>query len=168
MTVAALSDSADLYGKAMRILRSHFGADGRTEIDFSRPKPALAGTYAGVYDFNISHSGSLGLIAVGDRPTGCDIEILKNRAHAAVIGRFTADERREIACERDFLRNWTAKEAFIKLNGFALATHLKRLEYREGSIWLDGRRQACPVFHIQGRNFTACICGDDKIIETTI
>ena len=168
MIILAVTKNCDLYEKAARILREYFYCKGQTDIDFSRPKPALAGTYAGVYDFNISHSGSLGLIAVGDRPTGCDIEILKNRAHAAVIGRFTADERREIACERDFLRNWTAKEAFIKLNGFALTTHLKRLEYREGAIWLDGRRQACPVFHIQGRDFTACICGDDKIIETTI
>ena len=64
--------------------------------------------------------------------------------------------------------NWTAKEAFIKLNAFALATHLKRLEYFEGDIYMDGEKQNCPIVHIFLPYGILCLCGDDTLRQRDI
>lgn len=163
MTFLTFTSNNDLYHKAALILRQKFGCSGEIEIDFSRPKPTFAGAYYGVYDFSISHSGEIGAIAVSDHAAGCDIEILKGKEHLPILGRLSAEERREIADEKHFLANWTAKEAFIKLNGYALATHLRRLQFYGGKLYLDGRAVNCPVVHFERECAVACVCGDDDV-----
>lgn len=163
MTVFALTKNANLYQKAAEMLDLYFGCRRTIEIDFSNPKPAFVGAYYGVYDLSVSHSGNLAAIAVSDKKIGCDLELLKGRDRAAVIKRFTERERAAIKSERDFVENWTAKEAYIKLNALALATHLKRLEYFDGRIYLDGQDTDCPVVHLPFNGGMACVCGDVDI-----
>ncbi len=163
MTFFCLTENINLYRKVAEILDRKFACRRTIEIDFSHPKPALTGAYCGVYDFSISHSGTLAAIAVSDKKVGCDLELLKGRERAAVIKRFFPKERSAIADERGFIENWTAKEAFIKMNALSLATHLKRLEYADGAIFMDGRRQDCAVVHIAFEGGVACVCGDGDI-----
>ena len=167
MIILAVTKNCDLYEKAARILREYFYCKGQTDIDFSRPKPAFAGTYCGMYDFNISHSGKLAAIAVSDKTVGCDIEELKGRAHRAVMDRLTSRERAGLESEEDFLRNWTAKEAFIKMHGFSIATHLKRLEYFDGGIWLDETKQPCTITHLVSPSCVIAVCGEEGVTCTT-
>ena len=167
MTYLTVTAQEDVYAKAVKMLERHFGRSG-AQIDFSNPKPAFKGAYAGGYDFNISHSGDIAAIAVSDKKIGCDLELFTGREHAAIIERFSARERAEICGEEDFLLNWTAKEAFIKLNAFALATHLKRLEYFEGDIYMDGEKQNCPIVHIFLPYGILCLCGDDTLRQRDI
>ena len=163
MTFFCLTQNIEPYRKVKELLERNFNCKRAIEISFSRQKPALAGTYAGVYDFSISHSGAIAAIAVSDKKIGCDIELLKGKDRTAVINRFTGREKATIKSERDFVENWTAKEAYIKLNALALATHLKRLEYFEGRIYLDGEGTDCPVVHLPFKGGMACVCGDSDI-----
>ena len=163
MTCLALTQNSGLYEKAAKILKEKFCCNQPITIDFSHPKPAFGGAYCGVYDFSISHSGAFAAIAVSDRKTGCDIELLKGKNRASVIRRFTAAERAEICDEYSFILNWTAKEAFIKMNAYAISTHLFRLEFRGGRIYLDGAEQDCKITHIPIQGGVVCVCGDDRI-----
>ena len=163
MTYFALTKNINLYQKVTEILDLKFNCKRAIEIDFSHPKPAFGGEYAGVYDFSISHSGDLAAIAVSDKKIGCDLELLKGKDRAAVLKRFADDEMSAIKCERDFLENWTAKEAFIKMNGGSIALLLKRLIYIDGHICLDERVQSCPIVHLPFAGGIACVCGDDDI-----
>ncbi len=163
MIYFALTQNSRVYEKAVALLKEKFGPEGDLKIDFSHPKPTLAGAYAGVYDFNISHSGDMAAIAAGDEEVGCDIEIFKGRPRAAVLARFTPRERAGICGEDGFLKNWTAKEAYIKRNGLSLATHLRRLEYFDGRIWLDGRALPCTLTHIPFEGGIACVCGQGRV-----
>lgn len=162
MTYLTVTAQEDVYAKAVKMLERYFGRGG-AQIDFSNPKPAFKGAYAGGYDFNISHSGGLAAIAVSDGKIGCDIEVLKGRRHPAVCARLSEEERADAADERGFLKIWTAKEAFIKMNGLSLATHLKRLAFTGGRIYLDGRPADCPAVHFMTQNAVICVCGDDDI-----
>jgi 4'-phosphopantetheinyl transferase len=81
--------------------------------------------------FNVSHSGSLALIAVArDREVGVDVEAVRHIEDAASIATrfFSADESRKIGAllnssslPRAFFECWTRKEAFIKALGEGLS-----------------------------------------------
>lgn len=91
--------------------------------------------------FSISDSGERAVIALSDRPVGIDLEVFKNKERLSVVSRFTEREQAEICCERDFLIHWTAREAYIKLYGLTLAKMLKRIEFCDGILSIDGRPQ---------------------------
>ena len=70
--------------------------------------------------FNVSHSGSVGMIAISrDKEVGIDVEQIKPRDHLAGVARrvFTQAERDAIDSDEDFYRHWVAKEAFVKATG---------------------------------------------------
>ncbi len=161
MTYLKITQNADVYGKVKALLKNLTGECA--EINFSGGRPELSKPCGNICDFNISHSGDAAAIAFGDSPTGADIELLRGRTHKSIIARLSERERKKIFCERDFLVNWTAKEAFIKMRGYALSSHYKRLEFANGAIFLDGKEQHCAVRHIQLANGVACVCsGDEK------
>lgn len=91
--------------------------------------------------FSLSHSGDIGVIALSSNPVGVDVEVIKGREHKAIIERISARERAEIACERDFLKHWTAREAYIKLYGLTLAKMWRRIDFFEETIYVDGEAQ---------------------------
>ena len=88
-------------------------------------------------EFNVSHSGSLGLIAVSHgRPVGIDLEQIRSIREAERIAAsfFTEEEQAQFAgigdAERDaaFMRGWTRKEAVLKGVGKGLVG--KASQYR--------------------------------------
>lgn len=79
--------------------------------------------------FSISHSGKYGIIAVCDKPVGCDLEIFKDKSHSLLISGFPEAEQAEITDEKQFLMHWTAREAFIKMKGGTIAKDMKNTSY---------------------------------------
>ena len=108
---------------ARRMLSARCGVDER-EIVFaagSRGKPYAVNVNA---EFSVSHSGDYVLCAVGDRPTGADIE--KMRAVDDRLVRYVCtDAEAQYVCsarsarekEERFFTVWTAKEAYFKARG---------------------------------------------------
>ena len=76
--------------------------------------------------FNVSHSGTLGVIALaeGDRRIGVDVEQVRADTDVRALARrfFHPDEAAAIAGRRDaFFRCWTRKEAVVKALGRGLS-----------------------------------------------
>lgn len=119
------------------------GKSVRLERD-ERGKPALAGQQAGSgLRFNLSHSGDWLAVVVGRAAIGVDIEAERRMMRARDLARrfFPADEARwlndqdEPFLSRNFLNQWTAREALVKAHGSGLAGAL-------GAIRLDWRPTA--------------------------
>jgi 4'-phosphopantetheinyl transferase len=70
-------------------------------------------------EFNVSHSGSVAMIAIAGDQVGIDIEEIKQREYQTGIARrvFTQSERDAIDGDPAFFRHWVAKEAFVKATG---------------------------------------------------
>lgn len=90
-----------------------------------RGKPFLAGHPV---EFNLSHSGDWGVVAIGRRPLGVDVERMKPiREFDLLVERyFSPDEQRQMAAFDPadriaaFYRAWSRKEAFMKATGEGL------------------------------------------------
>jgi 4'-phosphopantetheinyl transferase len=111
--VAARGAVRMLLGRYLReqpeALRFAAGPNGKPRLDPPR-KPL----------FNVSHSGSAGLIAFAQNDVGIDIEEVKPRHDLVGLARrvFTQREREAIdGDELAFYRHWVAKEAFVKATG---------------------------------------------------
>ncbi len=90
--------------------------------------------------FSISHSGDEGVALISDRQCGVDLEVLKPRKIDAYYCRLSERERAEIKEDyKLFLKNWVAKEAYIKDLGGTVGW-IKRLEYAGGGRDFDGKR----------------------------
>lgn len=109
--------------------------------------------------FSLSHSGNKGVVAFSENPVGVDLEYIKNRAYPSVLSRFTEREKTEITSQEEFFKHWTAKEAFIKMHGFTLASALKYTEYFGGQIYFKGEKQPCEISHYKlGKTGILAIC----------
>lgn len=141
MTEIYLAKADGVYEKLEKIL---YGITGcRKEIlRTENGKPYIEGN---AVFFSLSHSGTHAVIALNEKPVGVDLEIFKNKTHPLLISKFSEKEQCEITDERTFLEHWTAKEAFIKMKGGTIAEYLKRLEYADGKIFVDGKEQNCNI-----------------------
>lgn len=77
--------------------------------------------------FNLSHCGNLILAAFSENEIGADIELICRNGQSVVQRIFTQGERDYIAiapsekeAQRRFCEIWTAKEAYLKLDGAGL------------------------------------------------
>lgn len=91
--------------------------------------------------FSISDSGGLGAIAISTIPVGVDIEALRGKERKSIIRTFSLREQGEICCEADFLKHWTAREAYVKLYGLTLAGTWRHMEFFEENLYIDGEKQ---------------------------
>lgn len=118
----------------LRRILAGYTASAPRALEFARGphgKPALAMAGAGSrpgLEFNLSHSGDLGLVAVArERPVGVDLERWKHEMdHLALAARFFSPAERAslqaLAARRDdlvygFFAAWTRKEAYLKARG---------------------------------------------------
>lgn len=108
--------------------------------------------------FSLSHSGERAVIVFCDNPVGVDLELDRARNYSHVLFRFSERERQEIFTRRDFYLHWTAREAFLKMKGWTLAGYIKRLEYCDGKIFVDGTEQNCKITRHFFDFGVACVC----------
>ncbi len=119
-------------------------------------KPYIEGN--GIY-FSLSHSGKKGVVVLSEKPVGVDLEYIKKRDYPATMSRFPAREQKEITSREEFIRHWTAKEAFIKMHGYTLASALRFTEYFGGNIYFRGEKQPCGITHYKlGKSGVLTIC----------
>ena len=119
-------------------------------------KPYVEGN--GIY-FSLSRSGKKGVIAFNESPVGADLEYYGERDYPAVLSQCTERERQEIITAEDFIRHWTAKEAFIKMHGYTPASTFEFIEYFGGEIYFKGEKQPCEVTHYKlGKTGILAIC----------
>jgi len=121
------------------ILAGYLRADAR-ELTFrysKKEKPFLGGVYAGQIEFNVSHSGSMALLAFArGRALGVDVEQIREQADREAIARrfFSEHERQQLAALAPadqcagFYRCWTRKEAYIKAVGDGLSLPLSQFD----------------------------------------
>ena len=112
--------------------------------------------------FNISHSGDICAIAVSDNPVGVDAEKTCGKERGAVLSRLTAREKSETEDERGFLRNWTAKEAYVKYRGESLARLLPHLRFEDGTLTEDGAPAPVHLFFGELEGCALCICSEKE------
>lgn len=119
----------DLLGRYMQIpaaqIRFGYQSAGKPEV---LPEQNL-----GQVHFNVSHSGGLGLIAVGpEQPIGVDIEEIRLDIEAEALAErfFSNRERASLRAAPDgdrvpaFFACWTRKEALLKATGLGLSLPL--------------------------------------------
>lgn len=89
--------------------------------------------------FSVTHSQGFAFIVLCDRPVGVDYEVIRERKFSAVLSRFTPREIEDISgATEKFLKNWVAKEAYVKMIGGTLAHDLKRLEFYDKKLYFNG------------------------------
>lgn len=123
---------------ALRALLSAHTGTPPTELAFSRGahgKPALASP-ASTIEFNVSHSGDWGVIALARVPVGVDVEQVRpGRATPALEKRFLTEGERDLLGrharehgDAAFFVVWCRKEAYLKATGFGLAAPFSRVD----------------------------------------
>lgn len=112
--------------------------------------------------FSLSHSGDKAVIAVSSSPVGIDLELFKGKTHLLVMSRFSGRENAEICGEKDFLKHWTAREAFVKYSGGSLAEMWKRVEFFGGNILLDGEKQNVKLRFYEFYYGIAALCAENN------
>jgi 4'-phosphopantetheinyl transferase len=100
-------------------------------------KPVVVGAPS----FSLSHSGTVGLLALSRPRVGIDVEIVRPRVHLDRLARRVFDEteyaqwaaRPDVERLPAFLRAWTAKEAYLKAVGLGLKRPMRTVPVaREG------------------------------------
>ena len=141
-------------GLAEREARYLFGENG---------KPYLAG---GALNFNLSHSGTVAVLAVADGEVGVDVEKIApvrqsliervcTERECAQLMRLSEEER-----TREFFRYWTAKESVMKYFGAGLSLPPKELEAELtcGRVKRNGAELKLSLreYALSGYKLTAC------------
>lgn len=116
-----------------------YNENGKPELDFCF--------------FSISHSGDMAVCAISDAPVGVDIERIREIRRAGHYPLFTSDETKQINGADDpserFLRLWTRKEAYVKMNGGAMS--------RDGGIDIEKAQDVVFNTEIRG-NYMISTC----------
>ena len=125
-------------------------------------KPEVDGFF-----FNLSHSEDYVVLAVSDKPVGCDIEKIKS-AREGIARRYFSDKE-NLYLEsfqgdsriQEFYRIWTIKESYVKMTGEGISFTKSFPEVRfEEKIYIyrDGKRLSCSIeeYEIDGYKCSVC------------
>jgi 4'-phosphopantetheinyl transferase len=137
---------------ALRVLLGDATGEAPDQLQFgddAHGKPQLR--HPAGWQFNLSHSEDLALIAIhaGATPIGVDVEVIRPVEDALALARrhYTSDEQAAVAAAADdaarriaFLRVWTRKEACLKAVGLGLRLAPSSFEVGAGEgaarVWL--------------------------------
>ena len=106
-----------------------FGADSKDIQIAADGKPEVDGIF-----FNLSHSGSYVICAVGKQPIGCDVEQVKKAPRQVAKHFFCESEIAYIEMQESrlqdeaFFRIWTMKESYMKMTGEGIRLPLNEFE----------------------------------------
>lgn len=84
--------------------------------------------------FNLSHTASVGLLAVSSHPVGVDVEQVRQIDHSVPENYFSISELRDLkqldgdAWLPGFFRCWTRKEAILKAEGLGVGNRLAQFD----------------------------------------
>jgi 4'-phosphopantetheinyl transferase len=133
--------------------------------DPAHGKPQLAGPSE--LSFNLAHTGSSALVAVAQgAPVGVDVEVIRARRNLERLARrvLTPEEYDawrvvpRTARTVEFLRNWTAKEAYLKAIGLGIVRSLRTVSARPDGwslLRLDADPALVATVAVEGKLATA-------------
>lgn len=119
---------------ALRLILSKYLSESPELLEFSTNdfgKPFLKNSR---FNFNLSHSGELALVAVAENlHVGVDVERIRGEInHRELAERFFSKDEKsylrsfyETQAIKEFFRLWTRKEAFVKAKGCGLSEPLE-------------------------------------------
>lgn len=138
------------YSAALRGL-AEFGVSNIIFSKTGKPETDKEGIY-----ISISHSGSLAVCAISDKPIGVDTERIKNVDMRLFTRRFSPFEIEWIGNEPvRFFSDWTAREAYGKLLGKGVSAALTvPVVINDGCVSIDGY---ALNFSTYGENII-CVC----------
>ena len=117
---------------------------------------------------SLSHGGGMAVLAVGDRPVGCDVEKF-SRVREGVLRRFLKEERAfveeaagEQAREEAFYRIWTGKESYLKRTGEGLSAWKEVRVLPEGLILRAGKEQPCRIVWKEAGEHLLALCHEEE------
>lgn len=116
---------------------------------------------------SLAHGGGMAVLAVGERPVGCDIERL-SRVREGVLRRFSEEERAfveaagERAREGAFYRIWTGKESYLKRTGEGLPAWKEVRVLPEGLILRAGKEQPCRIVWKEAGEHLLALCHEEE------
>lgn len=117
---------------------------------------------------SLAHGGGMAVLAVGDRPVGCDVEKL-SRVREGVLKHFSKEERafvQEAAGERTreeaFFRIWTGKESYLKMTGEGLSAWKEVRVLPEGLILRAGKEQPCRIVWKEKGEHLLALCHEEE------
>ena len=107
-----------------RAIAEEFNID-KDSIRFRRDKKGKPYTESAKVEFSISHSKSIAVCAISDRPVGIDIEKMRDVNFNVAKRLFTPDEQKYVfqikkLQKQRFFEVWTRKEAYVKLLGYGI------------------------------------------------
>jgi 4'-phosphopantetheinyl transferase len=121
------------------IIETHDGTDNRQSTQQYKietgpqGKPYLAGRDD--LFFNLSHSGTMAVIAVSGREVGVDIQNLKHFDDHLIDYVFNPGDRKlakefSVPIDRIYTRLWAMKESVMKYNGKGIGLEPKKISFR--------------------------------------
>lgn len=127
-------------------------------------------------EFNLSHSGDFALLAVADRPVGCDIQ-----KHSAINyeglakRRFHPDELHLLKHSREaantFFNIWALKESYIKQTGQGLSCPINSFSFsfENETIFINSGQKGNDtkyVFQLWNHyaGYSIAVCGENEAI----
>ena len=123
--------------------------------------------------FNLSHSGSIAMIAVSDTEIGCDVQITSKPPLEVAQRYFCESERILIEQSNDrakmFFRLWTLKESYIKMLGKGLSAPLDSFEvqFKNGTPFITADCSAAE-FDISAEYCAAVCIKGNAVIDPPI
>lgn len=116
---------------------------------------------------SLAHGGGMAVLAVGDRPVGCDVEKF-SRVREGVLRRFLKEERALVeeagkeAREGAFYRIWTGKESYLKLTGEGLSAWKEVRVLPEGLMLRSGKEQSCRIVWKEAGEHLLAVCHEEN------
>ena len=121
---------------------------------------------------SLAHGGGMAVLAVGDRPVGCDVEKF-SRVREGVLRRFLKEERAFVeaagaaggttrAREGAFYRIWTGKESYLKRTGEGLSAWKEVRVLPEGLIWRAEKEQPCRIVWKEAGEHLLALCHEEE------
>ena len=116
---------------------------------------------------SLAHGGGMAVLAVGERPVGCDVEKF-SRVRETVLRRFLKEERAFVggagvgAREGAFYRIWTGKESYLKRTGEGLSAWKEVRVLPEGLILRAGKEQPCRIVWKEAGEHLLALCHEEE------
>lgn len=162
MITLYITQNVDLYDKVKKIYLEKFGiSDVKIERTANGKPFATADGNNLQVQFSVAHTQNFAVLAFGKTDVGVDCEKIAPRKKESVLRSFSQREREEINCDTDFFKNWTAKEAFVKFNGFTLANQLKNLQYVDDTLLFNGIAVNNNIIHLSVGEHLICVCANE-------
>lgn len=141
------------------ILKERFNITSANFKKNEKGKPYIEGN--AIY-FNVTDTKGFKAMVFSDNEVGLDCESLHREVNYVKFKKyFSPREFEEIKDKKDFLKNWTAKESFVKKRGESIFEYLNRIEFFNGKIYLDGKEVTESCVHFEINETILCLCSEE-------